>query len=137
MNILVIGCGKIGSTIISSLVAEGHDVTALDNNPKTIEYITNIYDVIGVCGNGADSDVLEEAGANKMQLVVAATGSDELNMLSCFLAKRMVSVVTVITPFSIKSAMPVKRKRNTNGIIKLADIGSNTFTPISVYEKVL
>ena len=49
----------------------------------------------------------------------------------------MVSVVTVITPFSIKSAMPVKRKRNTNGIIKLADIGSNTFTPISVYEKVL
>ena len=95
MNILVIGCGKIGSTIIASLVSEGHDVTALDNNPKTIENITNIYDVIGVCGNGADSDVLNEAGVKKAQLVVAATGSDELNMLSCFIAKRMGAKYTV------------------------------------------
>ncbi len=89
MNILIIGCGKIGSTILASLTSEGHDVIALDNNPRVIETITNVYDVIGVCGNGADSDVLEEAGVNKAQLVIAATGSDELNMLSCFLAKRM------------------------------------------------
>ncbi|MBE6750039.1 MAG: Trk system potassium transporter TrkA [Ruminococcaceae bacterium] len=89
MNIMVIGCGKIGATILSNLVAEGHDVVAVDNNPDVIAQITNMYDVIGVCGNATDCEVLEEAMVSKAELVVAVTGSDEFNMLSCFLAKRM------------------------------------------------
>lgn len=89
MNILVAGCGKIGTTIIASLVAEGHDVTAMDNDSAVLDDITNIYDVIGVCGNGADCETLEEAGVEKAELFVAVTGSDELNMLSCFMAKKM------------------------------------------------
>ncbi len=89
MNIIVIGCGKIGTTLISSLVAEGHDLVAIDNNPDVIAEITNIYDVIGLCGNGADCDILEEAQAKNADLIIASTGSDELNMLACFLAKRM------------------------------------------------
>lgn len=89
MNIIVIGCGKIGATILASLAAEGHDVVAVDINPELITEITNIHDVIGVCGNGADHDVLGEAGAANAELLVAATGSDELNLLSCFLAKKM------------------------------------------------
>ncbi len=95
MNIIVIGCGKIGSTILANLVEEGHDVVALDNNPDVIAEITNVYDVMGVCGNGVDCDVLEEAGVEKTELVIAATGSDELNMLSCFLAKRMGAEYTI------------------------------------------
>jgi len=51
--------------------------------------VTNIYDVMGVCGNGADSDALKEAGVADAELFIAVTGSDELNMLSCFLAKRL------------------------------------------------
>jgi len=86
---MVIGCGKIGATILSNLVAEGHDVVAVDNNPDVIAQITNMYDVIGVCGNATDCEVLEEAMVSKAELVVAVTGSDEFNMLSCFLAKRM------------------------------------------------
>jgi len=89
MNIIVVGCGKIGTTLVSSLVAEGHDLVAVDNNPDVIAQITDIYDVMGICGNGADCDILEEAAANKADLIVTATGSDELNMLACFLAKRM------------------------------------------------
>ncbi len=89
MKIIVIGCGKIGATILASLTAEGHDVIALDNNPEIIASITNIHDVMGVCGNGADCDTLEEANAANADLIVAATNSDELNMLACFLAKRM------------------------------------------------
>lgn len=89
MNIIVVGCGKIGSTILASLVSEGHDVVALENNPAVLEEITNIYDVMGVCGNGADCETLEEAGVDKAEMFVAVTGSDELNMLSCFLAKKM------------------------------------------------
>ncbi len=95
MNIIVAGCGKIGTAIISTLIAEGHDVTALDNSDSVINEITNIYDVIGVCGNATDCEVIEEAGVHKADLFVCVTGSDELNMLSCFLAKRMGAKHTV------------------------------------------
>ncbi|MBQ8502678.1 MAG: Trk system potassium transporter TrkA [Clostridia bacterium] len=89
MNIIVSGCGKIGTAIISTLVGEGHDVTALDNSPEIINEITNIYDAIGICGNATDCETLTEAGVQKADLFISVTGSDELNMLSCFLAKRM------------------------------------------------
>lgn len=89
MNIVIAGCGKIGTAVLASLVAEGHDVTIIDNNPAVVSEIANIYDVIGLCGNGADSDILTEAGIETAELFAAFTGSDELNMLSCFIARRM------------------------------------------------
>ena len=89
MKILVVGCGKIGTTIVASLSAEGHDVTAIDRDPAVLEEITNTYDVMGVCGNGADHDVLREADAAHAELFVAVTDSDDNNMLSCFLARKM------------------------------------------------
>ncbi|MBQ2724987.1 MAG: Trk system potassium transporter TrkA [Clostridia bacterium] len=89
MKIVVNGCGKIGSTILANLAAEGHDVIALDSDPAVVSEMTNIYDVMGVCGNGADCETLETAGVENAELFIAATGSDELNMLSCFLAGRM------------------------------------------------
>lgn len=95
MNIIVVGCGKIGTAIVSSLVNEGHNVTALDENSDVISEITNVYDAMGVCGNGADCEALEEARVDKCDILVAVTGSDELNMLSCFLAKKMGAKNTV------------------------------------------
>lgn len=89
MKITVAGCGKIGTTVLSSLVAEGHDVVAIDDDPSVIAEITNIYDVMGVCGNCVDSDTLDEANVGKTDLFFASTGSDELNMLGCFIAKKM------------------------------------------------
>ena len=89
MKIIVVGCGKIGQSIIASLLSEGHDVVALDKSQEIIEQVTNIYDVMGVCGIGTDCEVLTEAGANKADIFIAVTGSDELNMLSCYLAKTL------------------------------------------------
>lgn len=89
MNIIVMGCGKIGEEILSSLVAEGHDVTAIDINEDVISDITNNYDIMSVCGNGSDYAVLEEANAGKADMFIAVTSSDELNMLSCFIARKM------------------------------------------------
>ena len=89
MKIIVVGCGKVGTSIISSLVSEGHDVVAIDASANVIEEIGNIYDVMCVCGSGTDCETLSEAGADKAELFVAVTGSDEFNMLSCFLAERM------------------------------------------------
>lgn len=95
MNIIIVGCGKIGKTILSNLVAEGHDVIVVDTNASVVEETTNIYDVMGVCGNGVDYETLEEAQVSKTELFVAVTGSDELNMLSCFLAKKMGAQQTI------------------------------------------
>ncbi|MBQ2513507.1 MAG: Trk system potassium transporter TrkA [Clostridia bacterium] len=95
MNIVVIGAGKIGSAIIASLVEEGHDVTAVDSNPRAIEEITDSYDIMCVCGNGADVDALREASAGSAKLFVACTESDDTNMLACFLARRMGAAHTI------------------------------------------
>ena len=89
MKIIVAGCGKIGVTLIENFVNEGHKVVALDSNPDAITDITNVYDAMGVCGSATDCDTLAEAGVDKADVFVAATDADELNMLSCFLAKRM------------------------------------------------
>ena len=95
MKTIVAGAGKIGATLIASLVQEGHDVVIIDRDPEVVAEITNIYDVMGVCGNCADSDVLEEASAANAELLIAVAGSDELNMLSCFLAKKMGTLNTI------------------------------------------
>ena len=89
MNIIIVGCGKIGCSIIESLVREGNDVVAIDDDPSVVEEVGNIYDVMCVCGNGADTETLEEAGVAKSDLFVAVTNSDELNMLACFVAEKM------------------------------------------------
>ncbi len=89
MKILIVGCGKIGSTLLASLVNEGHDIVAIDSEPSVVTELTNIYDVMGIVGNGVDSDILVEAGVKDADLFIAVTGSDEFNMLSCFLAKKL------------------------------------------------
>lgn len=101
MKIIIVGCGKIGSTILKSLVAEGHNVVGVDTNPDVICELSNIYDAIYVVGNGADSDVLTEAGVADCDVIAAVTASDELNMLCCFLAKKMgakYSIARIRTP---------------------------------------
>lgn len=95
MNIVVAGGGKIGLSIIGTLVNEGHDVTVIDNNAPIITELTNTCDVIGVIGSCADYAVLEEACIDKAELFVAVTDSDEMNMLSCFIAKKMGAAHTV------------------------------------------
>lgn len=95
MNIIVVGCGKIGTSIIASLTGEGHDVVAIDSDKNIIAEITDIYDAIGVCGTATDCEILTEAGTAKADIFVAVTGSDELNMLSCYLAKTLGAKNTV------------------------------------------
>ena len=89
MKIIVAGCGKIGSSIVEVLVREGHDVIAVDKDTDLLAELNNIYDVMTVSGNAADSVTLEEAGVQTAELFVGVTDSDEINMLSCFIARKM------------------------------------------------
>ena len=89
MKIILVGCGKIGVALISTLVAEGHDLVVMDSRADVLAELTNQYDVMCMVGNGSDCEALQEAGVAKAELFIAVTGSDELNMLMCFLAKRL------------------------------------------------
>ena len=89
MRIIIVGCGKIGKSMIASLTLEGHDVIVVDNNPSVLNHTSDIYDVMGVCGNAVDCDTLMEAGAVDADIIVATTDSDEMNMLSCYLARKL------------------------------------------------
>lgn len=89
MDIVVAGCGKIGSVLVSALESEGHSLTVIDSSSQVVDEMTNIYDVMGVCGNATDCEALAEAGVDKAKLFIAVTASDELNMLSCYIARKM------------------------------------------------
>ena len=76
MKIIVVGCGKIGTHIVGTLAAEGHDVTAVDLSESVIANISDQYDVQTLVGNGTDYDTLQEAGAEDCRLFLAMTTSD-------------------------------------------------------------
>ena len=95
MKIVIVGCGKIGQSILKSLVQENHEIVAVDSDPDVINSITGNYDVMGVCAAGTHYKTLSDAMVQNAELFIATTGSDELNMLSCFLAKRMGAKHTV------------------------------------------
>ena len=86
MNILIAGCGQVGETLVQELSAEGHDLTILDSDPRVLEVGMARYDVIALQGNCASMQVLHQAGAERADLLIACTGSDELNLLCCVTA---------------------------------------------------
>ena len=62
MNIIIVGCGKVGISLAERLSAEGHDLVMVDISAKKIEEVTNRFDIMGVVGNGASLDIQREAG---------------------------------------------------------------------------
>lgn len=86
MKIIIAGDGKMGSTLTRQLSAEGYDVTLIDANPKVLESSEERYDVMVVQGNCASMDVLLQAGVKDADLLIAAAGADEVNLLCCMTA---------------------------------------------------
>ena len=86
LSIIVVGCGKVGMALVEQLSKEGHDITIIDTNREKVQIIANQYDVMGLAGNGASYSVQIEAGIEKTDLILAVTGSDELNLLCCTIA---------------------------------------------------
>jgi len=95
MKVIVVGCGKIGKAVLESMEEERHEIVAIDNDPRVIEQITNTFDVMAICGSATSRELLITAGVSQTDLFIAVTQSDEVNMLSCFLAKRLGAKYTV------------------------------------------
>ena len=95
LRIIIVGCGKVGSTLVEILSNEGNDITIIDKNPRILESLTNTFDVMGIEGNGASFTTQEEAGIKNADLMIAVTNSDELNLLCCTVAKQVGNCATI------------------------------------------
>ncbi len=95
MNIIIVGCGKVGRKLAEQLSKEGHAITVIEENMKLIEQVTTSCDVMGICGNGASFAVQREAGIQEANLLIAATQSDELNLLCCLIARKSAACHTI------------------------------------------
>lgn len=95
MNIIIVGGGKVGTTLAAQLNSEGNNVTIVDQNAQKVKTIANKYDIMGVIGNGASRETQKEAGIDSTDLLIAVTGNDELNLLSCLVAKKSAGCRTI------------------------------------------
>ena len=95
MKIIIAGAGKVGRSVAALLAQEGHDITVIDKDPDTIQTLSNELDVICVEGSATNPEVLREAGAEKADLLLAATEQDEVNMI-CGISARKLGTAHVI-----------------------------------------
>ncbi len=87
MQIIIVGCGKVGRELARQLSEEGHNVTIIDMNPEMVQRVSIAYDVMGITGNGASYTTLENADLAHTDILIAVAHSDEVNLLCCFIAK--------------------------------------------------
>ena len=95
LKIIIVGCGKVGETLVDKLSREGHDITIIDKNGDRVQQLASTYDVMGYTGNGASYSEQLEAGIENTDLLIAVTESDELNLLCCTVAKRVADCAAI------------------------------------------
>ena len=89
MNVVIVGCGKVGEQITKQLSQESDmNITVIDQSPDVVYTVSTQYDVMAVAGNGVSLDVLNEAGVKNADILIAVTDSDELNLLICLVARK-------------------------------------------------
>lgn len=87
MDIIIVGCGKVGTSIANELNAEGHEIRLIDINKNAVRRLSDSIDAMGIEGNGATYETLAEAEVSSADLVIAATARDEINLYTCLMAK--------------------------------------------------
>ena len=88
MKIIIVGCGKVGYTLVEQLSEEGHEITVIDSNAERVQAAVDALDVIGYIGNGNSYKMQKEAGVEEADLLIAVTSQDEVNLLACLVAKK-------------------------------------------------
>ena len=96
MNIIIVGCGKVGEKIAHMLCLEKeHNITIVDIRSSVLDAAVNQYDVMGVIGSGTSIDTLTEAGVADADILIAVTASDEINLLTCLIARKAGNCQTI------------------------------------------
>ena len=95
MKIVIAGAGVVGESLCSELSEEGNDVILIEKVEKILNRLVETYDITGLVGNGASYETLLEAGTDTADIFIAATESDELNIISSIIAKKLGTKFTI------------------------------------------
>jgi trk system potassium uptake protein TrkA len=126
MNVVIMGCGRVGARLASLLHSEGHDVTVLDTNPNAFRRLPPSYGGKRIVGNGMDQRALESAGIERADAFVAVTQGDNRNIFGSELAREIYRVPRVICRIYDPGREEIFR-----------DLGLETFSPTSLGAKVM
>ena len=107
-KIIICGAGRVGISITEHLSNEGFDITVIDSNSDAIQKATELYDVQGVLGLASHPNVLEDAGINDADMIIAVTQSDEINIAACHIAKSIFATPTMIIRIRSKAYLEPK-----------------------------
>ena len=103
MKVIICGAGQVGGQLARHLATEGNEVTIVDQDATLVRRTTDQLDVSGVSGFASHPDVLDRAGARDADMVIAATQSDEVNMVTCQVAHSIFSVPRKVARLRSKS----------------------------------
>jgi trk system potassium uptake protein TrkA len=96
MNVMIVGCGRVGSQLALLLVQEGHDVTIIDKNPEAFKRLGGTFNGIAATGTGFDEKLLNELKISKQDAFVSVTSGDNTNLMASQIAKKIFKVPRVI-----------------------------------------
>ena len=116
MRIVLLGAGKVGKTIVKHATLEGHEIIVVDDNTDVVEEIVDEFDCMGLVGNGLLNEIQIKAGVNKADVVIAATRSDETNMLACFFAKKLGAKSTIARIRNFEFSKQINMLKGSLGI---------------------
>ena len=95
MKVIIVGGGKVGELLCADFSNTFDEVTIIDTNELRVEKLVETYDINGLIGNGANSEILLEADAPNTDMFISVSTSDEINMISCIAAKQMGAKYTI------------------------------------------
>lgn len=96
MKIIIIGAGRVGSSVAESLVSEANDITVIDSDPARVADLQDRFDLRGLVGNAALPSTLHQAGAEDSDMLIAVTAGDETNLVACKVAADLYNIPTRI-----------------------------------------
>ena len=121
LDIIIVGNGKMGFSLADQLASEDHSITIVDTHEAALRRASDTLDVMSVKGNGVSAAVLREAGAEHADLLIAATSTDEVNMVCCLTAKKMGTSYTIAR---------IRNQEYTSGLAELKRDLASTWSSI-------
>ena len=126
MNIVIMGCGRVGAHLANILDAEGHKITVLDINPDSFRKLSPDFKGTALIGDGTDEDTLRRAGIEEADGFVAVTQGDNRNVLAAQVAKHIFGVKKVVC----RIYDPLRREL-------YATLGLETVSPTIIFAQLL